>query len=234
MVKRKKYQVLAIVLGLVILMGLPILDICEAEEKGPVKIGLATWTEGPALRGGRSYTRAFKTAISYINDRGGILGGRKVVGVITSQGMSGETAKAAALKLVLKDKVKALIGPQWAMTAAAGSISEKSIGENSAAAVAAILGGTHIRYEVRDDRIGYIQRGTPPVAADIALGTEFGAKAVEAMGRIVAGGKKSGASSARMVAKEGGAVTDKPLAPPHEIRRTDIDIERLKLARELS
>jgi branched-chain amino acid transport system substrate-binding protein len=91
-----------------------------AEEKAPVKIGLVTWMEGPALESGRSYTKAFNSAIKYINERGGILGGRKVEGAIAPQGMTGETAKAGALKLVMKDKVKALIGPHWAMTAPSG------------------------------------------------------------------------------------------------------------------
>lgn len=98
----------------------------SATSNGPraaestVKIGLATQTEGPALRDGRAYTRAFKTAISYINDRGGILGGQKVEGVIVSQGLTGESAKAAALRLAEKDKVRALIGPQWSDNAPAG------------------------------------------------------------------------------------------------------------------
>ena len=55
----------------------------SARADDTVKIWLATWTEGPALRAGRAYTRAFKTAIKYVNDRGGILGGREVEGVIT-------------------------------------------------------------------------------------------------------------------------------------------------------
>ena len=92
----------------------------SARADDNVKLGLATWTEGPALRAGRAYTRAFKTAIKYVNDRGGILGGREVEGVITSQGMTGESAKAAALRLAQRERVKALIGPHWAVMAPAG------------------------------------------------------------------------------------------------------------------
>jgi branched-chain amino acid transport system substrate-binding protein len=98
----------------------------SAEEKPPVVIGCATWTEGPALRDGRAYSRAFETAIDFINGRGGILGGRKVKGVITSQGMTGEMAKEASLKLVLKDKVKLLVGPHWSDMAPSGlAVAEK-------------------------------------------------------------------------------------------------------------
>ena len=91
-----------------------------------VKIGLATQTEGPALNDGRANTRAFKTAISYINERGGILGGRQVEGIIVPQGLTGELAKAAALRLAQREQVKALIGPQWSDNAPAGvSVAER-------------------------------------------------------------------------------------------------------------
>lgn len=94
-------------------------EVSTAQQE-PVKVGLATYMEGPALRWGRSSIQGFETAVEYINERGGILGGRKVVGVVTSQGLTGETAKAAALRLTQRDKVKILFGPQWAETAPAG------------------------------------------------------------------------------------------------------------------
>ncbi len=91
-----------------------------AEKKAPVKIGAIVWTEGPPLAAGRMFTRGFKSAISYVNKRGGILGGRQVEGVIAPQGMTDETAKAAALKLCMRDKVKGLLGPHWDGTQPAG------------------------------------------------------------------------------------------------------------------
>ena len=91
-----------------------------AKKEQPIPLGLCTWTEGPALRDGRAFTRAFKTGIKYVNEHGGILGGRQIVGFIESQGMTGETAKGAAMKLVMKENVKALIGPHWAITIPAG------------------------------------------------------------------------------------------------------------------
>lgn len=90
------------------------------EEKEPIKIGLVTWSEGTTLTAGRAYTRAFKSGIRYINDQGGILGGRMVEGVIAPQGMTSETAKSAALQLVMKEGVTVLIGPHWAGAAPAG------------------------------------------------------------------------------------------------------------------
>src|SRR3989442_1405659 len=101
-----------VVVGIAIVgVALAVLPARPFAQKPPVRIGLATQTEGPALRDGRAYTRAFKTAIAYINERGGILGGRKVEGVIVPQGLTGEAAKAAALRLAQRERVKALIGP---------------------------------------------------------------------------------------------------------------------------
>lgn len=121
MITRRQFGALA---GATLL--LPALSKPGVSAEGPVKIGLATQTEGPALNDGRANTRAFKTAISYINNKGGILGGRQVEGVIVPQGLTGETAKAAALRLAQREEVKALIGPQWSDNAPAGvSVAER-------------------------------------------------------------------------------------------------------------
>ena len=121
MFKKMKWQILLAIVWIVAMLAFPYLSNgLAAKEKPTVKIGLTTFTEGGALKDGRAYTRAFKTAISYINNRGGILGGRRVEGFVASQGMTGDTARAAALKLAMRYKVKALIGPHWASTVAGG------------------------------------------------------------------------------------------------------------------
>lgn len=102
------------------LAALSVLPKAASSAGEPVRIGLEVYTEGPALENGRKLTRGFKTAISYINGKGGILGGRMVEGVIASQGLTGETAKAAALRLVQRDRVKALFGPNYSDNAPAG------------------------------------------------------------------------------------------------------------------
>jgi len=91
-----------------------------AAEEETIKIGLVTWSEGPTLVAGRAYTRAFKSAINQINESGGILDGKMVEGIIAPQGSTGETAKSAALRLVMKDQVVLLNGPHWAGAAPAG------------------------------------------------------------------------------------------------------------------
>jgi ABC-type branched-subunit amino acid transport system substrate-binding protein len=83
------------------------------------KIGLITWTEDVQLETGRAHTRGFNTAIAKINAEGGVLG-QKVEGIVTSQGPTGETAKAACLRLVQKEKVKFFVGPMWGSAADAG------------------------------------------------------------------------------------------------------------------
>jgi len=111
MLKREKlYQVLIISL---LTITFCLISISNAEELEPVNFGFLTWTEGPALESGREYTRGFRAGIKYVNDHGGILGGRMLKGYEVSQGQTGESAKAAALMLIEKYKVKALIGPHW-------------------------------------------------------------------------------------------------------------------------
>lgn len=113
-IKMRWEILIAIVLFTVAVLIFPYTgDSSPTKEKPPVKIGCIVWTEGPPLAAGRMYTRGFKSAISYINKKGGILGGRMVEGAIAPQGMTNETAKAAALKLCMKDKVKALFGPHF-------------------------------------------------------------------------------------------------------------------------
>ena len=126
MSKKKSLRLLVLVLSiLTIAIIFHDKDLSFAADKGPIKFGLATWTEGPALRAGRAYTEGFETGIAYINSQGGILGGRKLEGVVGSQGDTGEVAKASAMRLCMKDKVKALIGPNWAVMAPAGLAAAK-------------------------------------------------------------------------------------------------------------
>ncbi|MBW2004055.1 MAG: ABC transporter substrate-binding protein [Deltaproteobacteria bacterium] len=121
MLQRTRWQLFMVMVAVMTMLTVPFFEGgAAAAEKSPVKIGLVTWREGPSLAAGRLFVKAFQSGIKYINERGGILGGRKVVGVIAPQGPTGETAKAGALKLAMKERVKALIGPHWAMAAPAG------------------------------------------------------------------------------------------------------------------
>lgn len=84
-------------------------------QKSPVKIGLVTWTEGPAAEIGLRYAKGFYAGIKYINEQGGILGGRKVEGVEAPQGQAAEQARSSAMRLLMKYNLKMLVGPHWAI-----------------------------------------------------------------------------------------------------------------------
>ena len=113
----KLYQVLIISM---LIITFCLIGISNAEELEPVRFGLVTWTEGSALEAGRAYAKGFEAGIQYINNQGGILGGRKLKGYQASQGETGESARTGALMLVRKYNVKALIGPHWAVMAPPG------------------------------------------------------------------------------------------------------------------
>jgi len=118
MLRNGKLYMVLIVSMLIITFCLIVIS--NAQEKEPVNFGLVTWTEGAGLEAGRAWSRGFEAGIKYINDQGGILGGRKLKGYQAAQGQTGETARSAALMLVRKDKVKVLIGPHWDVMAPAG------------------------------------------------------------------------------------------------------------------
>ena len=137
---RREILVVTVVCAVALLI-FPYVNSSSAEkQKPPVKIGLIIWTEGPPLAAGRMITRGFKSAISYVNGKGGILGGRQVEGVIAPQGMTDETAKAAALRLCMRDKVKAMLGPHWDGTQPAGL----EVAQRFNVPYASIQGGTWV------------------------------------------------------------------------------------------
>ena len=121
MFNKMRWQFFVAVGCIAVFMMFTIINTVEAgKENSPIKIGLITWESGPGLGAGRLHKRGFQTAISYINENGGILGGRKVVGLEAPQGATGETAKSSALKLVMKDGIKALFGPMYTIAAPSG------------------------------------------------------------------------------------------------------------------
>lgn len=96
-----------------------------------------------------------------------------------------------------------------------------------------IIGGFltgHVRYEVRVDKIGYIQRGTPPIAGDISLGTRFGVKAVELIQEMF----QKNAPKERMVRINKERIEGVSIPEPKDIQRDSIDIRKLELAMELA
>lgn len=104
---------LFIVVSAIMALMLVALVACAApspEEKPPVKIALITPTTGASVSVGDDMTRGFKLAIKQFNEKGGILGGREVEGLIYDEVMTVEGAVASAKKAIVVDKVKGITG----------------------------------------------------------------------------------------------------------------------------
>jgi hypothetical protein len=79
------------------------------------------------------------------------------------------------------------------------------------------------------------QRGTPPIAGDISLGAEFGARAVQTAEEILRNKRgPSNGGRCRMIVKQKGEIKSIPMPRPADIKRKEIDIDRLQLAMELA
>ena len=92
-----------------------------------------------------------------------------------------------------------------------------------------------LHYEVRTDIIGYIQRGTPPVATDISLGTQFGVKAVEIIKDMFGQNDQiPSKTQALMIVTKEGEIEALSMPDPATIVRRDINMDQLALAMELA
>jgi branched-chain amino acid transport system substrate-binding protein len=84
--------------------------------EGPIRIGLLTVKTGPLASGGIDMERALAM---FLNDRGGMLSGRKVELVTADTAGVPATARTKAQELVEKNNVHCLIGPLAAFEALA-------------------------------------------------------------------------------------------------------------------
>ena len=82
----------------------------EAAQQKPIKIGLLCPLTGPIAPYGPLMVENFKLAIAVTNEKGGILGGRKIEYEIYDTMASSEEAVKATRKAIMNDKVKALVG----------------------------------------------------------------------------------------------------------------------------
>jgi branched-chain amino acid transport system substrate-binding protein len=112
---------LSVLLGLVIFSGSP------ASALDPVKIGVILPITGKVAYDGQATVSGVKAATSYINDKGGILGGRKVeLEIIDSQCQPGP-AVSATKRLITQHNVKAIVGDFCSnATAAMQQVTEES------------------------------------------------------------------------------------------------------------
>lgn len=83
----------------------------SAAAKGSIKIGVVLPLSGGFEIYGNLGVRGAQMAVAEINDAGGILGGRKLELIIEDNKTDPKTAVEKAKKLILKNKVTAVMGP---------------------------------------------------------------------------------------------------------------------------
>ena len=98
-------------------------DVARAAD-GPIRIGLLTVKTGPLASGGIDMERALTM---FLNDRGGMMSGRKVELMTSDTSGVPATARTMAQEMVEKNNVHCLIGPLAAFEALAIEIWPTSI-----------------------------------------------------------------------------------------------------------
>jgi branched-chain amino acid transport system substrate-binding protein len=107
--RNKKWGLLAVAV-LITTITLMVAGIGTAASKEPVKIGFIGPYSGFASTDGIPMRKNFELAVKVINDKGGILGGRKVEALYYDDGCRPDQAAAMARKAITSDKVKAICG----------------------------------------------------------------------------------------------------------------------------
>jgi branched-chain amino acid transport system substrate-binding protein len=111
--KNKKWGLLAVaVLGMVFLVAsiFMVANSGKAAEKETVKIGFIGPYSGFASTDGIPMRKNFELAVKIMNEKGGILGGRKIEALYYDDGVKPDQAAAMARKAITSDKVKAICG----------------------------------------------------------------------------------------------------------------------------
>lgn len=98
---------LIVFFGLICLLSAP----AGAADNGPIKIGIALPLSGGLELFGEQGIQGAKMAVAEINKAGGVLGGRKFELIIEDNKTDPKTAVEKATKLIMKDKVHAVLGP---------------------------------------------------------------------------------------------------------------------------
>jgi branched-chain amino acid transport system substrate-binding protein len=110
--KRKKVFILLTSVCLCLMLVTPLVVVpgyAAPKEKPPVKIGAVIWLTGGAASLGDEEKRGFELAAKWFNDRGGILGGRKVEFAYYDEGYTAEQIVVSA-KRAIADGCHAVVG----------------------------------------------------------------------------------------------------------------------------
>ncbi len=106
--RRKIFQKVS--LSLLVILGLSLFPLCEAEAREPIKIGVLVALSGPASSIGTSTKLVTKMVVDRINREGGI-NGQPLELVVGDTESDPHRAITEARRLVEKENVVAIIGP---------------------------------------------------------------------------------------------------------------------------
>jgi branched-chain amino acid transport system substrate-binding protein len=106
----------------IILLSFVAIICCEKSNKriGEVKIGLIAMLTGENAQNGRNMADGARLAVDRVNERGGLKLGKRthrVVLIIEDERGSPDGAMDAARKLIFKEEVNAIVGPQFSSSA---------------------------------------------------------------------------------------------------------------------
>lgn len=93
-----------------IIVALSAVSVSAAVAADPVKIGMVFPVTGTVAYDGQAVVSGVKAAISYINQKGGILGGRKIELELVDSACKPAQAVSAAKRLITEGNLKAIIG----------------------------------------------------------------------------------------------------------------------------
>lgn len=170
----------------------------------PIKIGLIYPLSGPIAYDGQSVTNGAKLAAEEINNKGGLLGGRKIELIIEDgQGMPAQSL-AAAEKLINRDKVVALMG----CYRSSASLAVQPIAEKNKIPMMSVVSSAP---KLTESGFKYYFRNTPKEAmlVDVAaryLITKLGIKKVSFLGPNDEWGRAGLEGWTEMIKKHGGQV----------------------------
>ena len=102
------YWGLVFLLGMVFLLGVPGVTLAGSDT---IKIGVVLPLSGGLELFGQQGIQGAKMAVAEINAAGGVLGGKKLELIIEDNKTDPKTAVEKTKKLILRDKVHALLGP---------------------------------------------------------------------------------------------------------------------------
>lgn len=98
-----------------------------ARAESPIRIGASMAQTGSLATPGQTMLRGYRLRVRHANDKGGVLG-RRIELVVEDDRSTGATAAALYEKLIVQDKVDAILGPYSSpITEAMADVAERHL-----------------------------------------------------------------------------------------------------------